>query len=152
MDYLRRNIKRIATDAAGYVLIVLAILTGWLPGPGGIPLALLGLGLLSIHNAWAMRLRQYLLKNGGKVVEILFPRKVWVEWFYDVLVVALFVLCIVLEARHAAIWQISLGIFAFFFAGFIALMNRDRLNRFRNKNRTGQVREFNDSGTKHKHQ
>lgn len=134
MNFIKRHAKRIATDAAGYFLILAAIATGWLPGPGGIPLAVAGLGLLSINNEWAKRLRTYLLKHGGKVVEFLFPRNKFVEWSYDIIVVLLFVLTTVLEARHAALWQVSLGIAAFFFALFIAVMNRDRLNRLRKRN------------------
>jgi hypothetical protein len=131
MGYLKRNAKRIGIDVAGYLLLLAAAATGWLPGPGGIPLALAGLGLLSINNKWANDLREYLLQNGGKVVEILFPRKAWVEWLYDFVVVILFIVCIILEIDHAAVWEISLGVFAFFAAGFIALMNRGRIQHVR---------------------
>lgn len=132
---MKRNLKRILTDAAGYFLIVAAIATGWLPGPGGIPLAIAGLGLLSINNEWARRLRDYLLKNGGKVVQFLFPNNPVVQWLYDIAVALLLVLTAALAWRHAAIWQISLAVFAFFIACFIALMNRDRLNSLRNRNK-----------------
>jgi hypothetical protein len=133
MDFMRRNLKRILTDGAGYALILAGILTGWLPGPGGIPLVVGGLGLLSINNLWAKKLRVFVLDNGGKVVEMLFPKNAWVEWAYDILVVLLFALTVVLEIRHASIWQISLGISAFFIALLIALTNRDRLKRLRGK-------------------
>jgi len=133
MEFVRRHAKRVAIDAAGYLLIVAAIATGWLPGPGGIPLALAGLGLLSINNAWARRLRDWFLHNGGKLVRVLFPRNPWVEWGYDTIVLLLLALTAMLEVRHASIIQISLGATAFFIALFIALTNRDRLNRLRNK-------------------
>ncbi len=135
MDFLRRNAKRIAIDAAGYFLLVAAVLTGWLPGPGGIPLAIAGLGLLSINNEWAKRLRIWLLANGGKLVEFLFPRNALVQWLYDGLVIVLFVFCALLEIRHARLWQVSLGIFAFFIALLIALTNRDRYLRLRGKHK-----------------
>jgi hypothetical protein len=51
--------QRVAIDIAGFGLIILAALTGWLPGPGGIPLFLIGLGILSLNYEWAERL----LKN-----------------------------------------------------------------------------------------
>lgn len=127
MDMLKRNTKRIVIDAAGYLLIVAAILTGWLPGPGGIPLALAGLGLLSINNKWAKDLRDYLMKHGGKLVRVLFPSNPLVQWLYDIMVVALLVLAGWLAERHAAVWQISLAVALFFIAVFLALMNRDRL-------------------------
>ena len=139
MDFIRRNTKRILTDAAGYALILAAIATGWLPGPGGIPLAVAGLGLLSINNAWAKRVRVLLMEHAGKAADILFPKNPWFEWGYDLLVVLLFALTIVLEVRHASIWQMSLGVSAFFIALLIALSNRDRLDRLRGK-----------SGGKHK--
>lgn len=132
---MQRNTKRILTDAAGYLLILAGVAFGWLPGPGGIPLVLAGLGLLSINNTWAERLRQYLLKHGGKLVKYLFPNNRWVQWLYDGLVVVLLVFVGILEARHDAIWQISLGIGLFFAALFIALMNRDRLQQMRGKSR-----------------
>lgn len=131
MQLLKKHIKRIATDTAGYLLIVAAILTGWLPGPGGIPLALVGLGLLSINNKWAHDLRELLLKSGSKFVKTMFPADPLIQWLYDILVVILLVLVAWLEARHSALWQVSLGIGLFFIALFLALTNRDRLQRLK---------------------
>lgn len=135
MGYLKRNIKRIATDAAGYTLLVAAALTGWLPGPGGIPLAIAGLGLLSINNKWARDLREYVLAHGGRFVEILFPKNKWAQWGYDLLVCLLFGLSALLAYRHAAVWQIGLSVSAFFLATFIALTNRERLQILKRKMR-----------------
>jgi hypothetical protein len=129
MNFFKRHAKRIVIDTAGYGLLVLAALTGWLPGPGGIPLALAGLGLLSINNQWARKIRQYLLDHGGKIVQVIFPKNKIVEWLYDIIVALLFLLVIVLGWRHAAVWQMSLSIGLFFFALAIALLNRDRYNR-----------------------
>ncbi|CAN5404463.1 hypothetical protein BH09PAT4_BH09PAT4_01090 [soil metagenome] len=133
MDFFRRNAKRIAIDLAGYLLILLAALTGWLPGPGGIPLAIAGLGLLSINNDWARRLRDYLLDNGGKVIKILFPPNPIIEWLYDIIVVLLWILVAVLTYQHAALWQISLAVGLFFASLAIAALNRDRMQRLRRK-------------------
>lgn len=127
MDYIKRHTKRIATDAAGYGLLLAAALTGWLPGPGGIPLTIAGLGLLSINNKWARDLREYVLAHGGRLVEIIFPKNRWVQWGYDLLVALLFILSAILAYRHAAVWQTGMSISAFFLATFIALTNRERL-------------------------
>lgn len=135
MDFLKRNFKRALTDAAGYGLLILAALTGWLPGPGGIPLALAGLGLLSINNEWARRIRQYLLDHGGKFVRILFPNNPYVQWLYDIIVVLLLALVTVLAYRHAAVWQIGLAVSLFLIALLIALLNRDRLERLKRRRR-----------------
>jgi L-asparagine transporter-like permease len=133
MDFLRRNAKRILTDAAGYALILAGILTGWLPGPGGIPLVVAGLGLLSINNTWAKRIRVFVIDHAGKAADVLFPKNPWIEWAYDILAALLLALTFVLEWRHANIWQMSLGVSAFFIALLIALTNRDRLKKLRGK-------------------
>jgi len=134
MTFLRKHGKRILTDTAGYGLILAGVLTGWLPGPGGIPLVVGGLGLLSINNEWAKRLRVFVLNHAGKAAGILFPKNPWVEWAYDILVAALFAITVLLEVRHASLWQMGLGVSAFFIALLIALTNRDRLKRLRGKN------------------
>jgi hypothetical protein len=130
---MSKKLKRILIDIAGYGLILLGVTTGWLPGPGGIPLIVAGLGLLSINNKWAQELRDYVLHNGGKLVQTLFPNNPVVQILYDILVVLLLILVGVLGWQHAAIWQISLAIALYFIALFIASMNRQRLERFRSR-------------------
>jgi uncharacterized protein (TIGR02611 family) len=49
---------RVAVGFAGLLLICLGLVTGPLPGPGGIPLVLLGLAIWSSEFEWAYRLRQ----------------------------------------------------------------------------------------------
>ncbi len=51
--------QRILIDIAGFGLIIISPLTGFLPGPGGIPIFLAGLGLVSLNHEWAANL----LKN-----------------------------------------------------------------------------------------
>lgn len=133
MSYIHKHLKRILTDVAGYLLIIIGVAFGWLPGPGGIPLVLAGLGLLSINNEWASRVRDYLLKHGGKVVQIMFPNNRFVQFIYDFVAIALLALASYLAWQHAAIWQTSLAIGLFFFAVFVAAMNRDRYARYKRK-------------------
>ncbi len=52
----RRRIYRVVVGLAGLLLIGLGVLTGPLPGPGGIPLVLLGLAVWASEFAWAHRL------------------------------------------------------------------------------------------------
>lgn len=130
---MNNKFKRVITDIGGYSLVLLGISLGPLPGPGGIPLILAGLGLLSIHNIWASRLRDHLLQNGGKVVQFLFPQNRPIQLLYDLLVILLIILVGVLAWRHAALWQISLAIALFFLALLIAGLNRDRASRLRRK-------------------
>lgn len=129
----QKQTKRIVTDTAGYLLILAALATGWLPGPGGIPLALAGLGLLSINNKWAKDLREYLLDHGGKVMQLIFPKHPIAQWAYDVVAIVLYTVAAYLGWQHAAVWQLSVAVTAFFTATFIALMNRERLSTLRGK-------------------
>jgi hypothetical protein len=138
MKFVQQHFKRIATDAAGYGLLILAALTGWLPGPGGIPLALAGLALLSINNEWARRIRQWLLDNGGKLATYIFPNNPYVQWLYDIIVVLLLAVVTVLAYNHAAIWQIGLASGLFIAAVTIALLNRDRWNRLKTRRKHKQ--------------
>lgn len=52
------RIYRVGVAVAGLLLICLGLITGPLPGPGGIPLVLLGLAIWSSEFEWAYRLRQ----------------------------------------------------------------------------------------------
>jgi 4-hydroxybenzoate polyprenyltransferase len=45
----------------GTLFILAAAATGWLPGPGGIPLFLIGVAILATEFAWAERLRDRIL-------------------------------------------------------------------------------------------
>ncbi len=127
------RLERIATDVAGYFLILLGIASGWLPGPGGIPLVLGGLGLLSMNNVWARRLRDWLLAHGGDFLKWIFPKHPVVQWLYDFIAVALLGVVTYLAYKHAAIWQLSLAIGLFFLAMLIVGMNRDRLASVKRK-------------------
>lgn len=132
--------NRILVDTAGYLLILASAATGWLPGPGGLPLLIAGLGLLSIHNKWAHDLREYVLANGGKFVQKLFPKHAVAQWAYDIVAITFFALSAYLAWSNAVWWQVSLAVSLFFTATFIALMNRDRLESFK-KHRQRKTRK-----------
>lgn len=81
--------KRILTDIAGYGCLIAAPLIGWLPGPGGIPLILTGLGLLSINNPWAKRLLHFVRVRSESLTEVMFPNKPLAMWAWDIFVMSL---------------------------------------------------------------
>lgn len=133
MHRFKKFIKRFGTDAAGYGLILLGLTLGWLPGPGGIPLVLAGLGLLSVHNHWARRILLYIQENGMKIMNYLFPDNAAARIAHDFIALGL-----VIGASYLVIFQrspIAVGIAVSFCALAIVdfLYNRDRLNRFKNK-------------------
>lgn len=108
MQKFKRYIKRFGTDAAGYGLIVLGLLLGWLPGPGGIPLILGGLGLLSIHNHWARRLLHYIKDNGLKFMQYIFPENPWAKALHDIFSIGMIISASLL--LQSKITPITIGI------------------------------------------
>jgi hypothetical protein len=57
------RVYRAVIAAIGLLLVLLGLATGWLPGPGGIPLILLGLAVWASEFRWAHRL-MLRLKHG----------------------------------------------------------------------------------------
>ncbi len=51
----KHAVYRIGVGIVGGLLLILAPLTGWLPGPGGIPLFIAGLAVLASEFEWAQR-------------------------------------------------------------------------------------------------
>lgn len=45
----------------GLTFVITSGLIGWLPGPGGIPLFLIGVSILATEFHWAARLRDFIL-------------------------------------------------------------------------------------------
>lgn len=57
-----RGVRRPIVIVVGFLFVVSAGLTGWLPGPGGIPLFLVGVAILATEFEWAERLKNFVLK------------------------------------------------------------------------------------------
>ncbi|MCU0667022.1 MAG: hypothetical protein MUF85_00160 [Patescibacteria group bacterium] len=72
---MQKHLKRILIDMAGFGLIIASPFLGWLPGPGGIPMLIAGLALLSINNKWAKTLLDYTKKHADSALDIIFPDK-----------------------------------------------------------------------------
>ncbi len=56
-------VYRIGVGLLGSLLIIAGLATGWLPGPGGIPLILLGLATWASEFEWAQQLMQFFLSQ-----------------------------------------------------------------------------------------
>lgn len=89
---MKKHLKRYITDLIGIMLLIGALLLGWLPGPGGIPLMLAGLGLLAINNKWAENILVKIRDKGEDIAKILFPINGKVQLLHDFMALLLVVL------------------------------------------------------------
>lgn len=127
-----RLIVRIATDTLGVLLILGAIFFGWLPGVGGIPLFLAGLGLLAINNHWARRLLEFTRERGAKLYNTLFTDHLHLMWLYDILSIGIAATCVSLLVFHDSYLWRSVAFFFLTVAILIFFANRRRLQKIYN--------------------
>lgn len=125
--------KRVGTDITGYACLVGVVLFGWLPGPGGIPLLITGLGLLSIYNPWAKGLLKFVLKHSNSLRGLMFPNNKWIKMLWDIITLLLLSTAIYLmTSSHSVIWRgISISLYCLSIAVF--LFNRNRLHWLQKK-------------------
>ncbi len=127
------RLKHLLFDTLGIILIVISPLLGWLPGPGGIPLFLAGLGFLSINHTWAKDLIKFVKKNGLKLNEQIFRGHPTLQAIYDILSFGLFAGGIYLIFSYTKNITLSLAIICIFTALALFLGNRKRLDTFSKK-------------------
>ena len=96
MTKLKKYGKLILFDTLAGICFIGVLLFGWLPGPGGIPLLLAGLGFLAVNHDWAERWLETVKVKGKSFKTIIFPPNLWVRRIYDLLSVSLFTLAIYL--------------------------------------------------------
>ena len=125
-----RRIKHLVFDIIGVTLIIISPLLGWVPGPGGIPLFLAGLGFLSVHHDWAKRLLESVKKNGLQLLDVVYKdHPIW-KAAYDILSVVLVGAGIYLINTYTRNLTLTLSIFLLFTGLGLFIGNRKRLQRF----------------------
>jgi len=79
-DPRRYRVYRAVVGTVGVLLLLLGALTGWLPGPGGIPLTLLGLAVLASEFHWAHRILQWARVRADRFTTWAARRPLWQRW------------------------------------------------------------------------
>jgi len=102
--------KRILFDVVGVILILVGLSIGWLPGPGGIPLILAGLGLLSINNHWAKNAIKHVEKYAKNIKLLLFPNNKLAKYIHNFIAFILFIIALWLIVIIGTPFSIGLGI------------------------------------------
>lgn len=78
-DPRKHRIYRGVVGFVGVFLILLAGATGWLPGPGGIPLALAGLAVLASEFEWAQKVLERAKAQVREMARWTARQPVWVR-------------------------------------------------------------------------
>lgn len=125
----KRLHKRIAIDVAGFGLILAGIILSPVPGPGGIPLIIIGLAILAQNYEWAQkildRFRDYVAETAKKS----FPQERGIMLFYDIITPLILALGIWLVFWIGGKLWLTVGIFAIFWGIGIFFGNRKRGER-----------------------
>ena len=93
-DPRKHRIYRALVGFVGVLLILIAGATGWLPGPGGIPLALIGLAVLASEFEWAQRLLEWAKDRVREMARWTARQPVWVRALGGVVTAACIVVAI----------------------------------------------------------
>jgi hypothetical protein len=129
MGTLSKKLRAIAIDVLGVMMLIGALLFGWLPGPGGIPLLVGGLALLSINHTWAKRLLERVKKDGESLMGIIFRDHPIIKLAFDLLSVVLVIGATFLLYQTDRNLLQSLAIILLAIALGLFLGNRKRLER-----------------------
>lgn len=106
-----------------------ALAFGWLPGPGGLPLLLGGLSLLSIHHEWARKLLKKAKDSGTSLYEMFFPDNKKLYLIYDFIGLSIFIGALYIVSLQTKNITQTLAIAASFVAFGLLLTNRRRLEK-----------------------
>jgi hypothetical protein len=123
--------KILLLDTLGVIFMVGALFLGWLPGPGGIPLFIIGLSLLAINHEWAERHKVRLREFAEQIGDYIFVDKPLFQLAYDVLGGLLLGGGLGLLIHYHTGWKITLSI-SLMGAGLTLLLgNRQRWAHFK---------------------
>lgn len=129
MKRILNRARIIVIDILGVLLLIGALAFGWVPGPGGIPLLLAGLGLLSLNHEWAKRWLETVKKHGFHLMDKIFvDQPVW-KAIYDTVSLAFIATGIYLINTYTRNLTLTAAIFLLLAGCGLFLGNRKRLDK-----------------------
>lgn len=133
MKKIIRFSKIIILDILGAMFMIAALLTGWLPGPGGIPLFIIGLSLLAINHEWAERHIDTLKEHADRLGDLIFIEKPAFQRAYDVAAPLCIIAGLAFLYHQGALWMLGIGVFLTFLGVTFFLGNRHRYREYKKK-------------------
>jgi hypothetical protein len=121
------TVRKPFTFALGLVLLCVAPLVGWIPGPGGIAVFLAGIAVLASEFDWAENLKAFFLHTVPKEIKNRWrPTPRWsVTFDITALLLLVFAGIAAYNAWYAPVLSLGIGGICLF------MFNRDRLTRLK---------------------
>jgi hypothetical protein len=126
---MKQRVKTILIDILGFTLILASLLLGWLPGPGGIPLLIIGLSLLANNHEWAERILNKVKVEGVRIFDKLFDGSPRIRLLIDVVTVLIIAGAVLLVNIATRSVIKTAGISLIIAATFMFFSNRRRYHR-----------------------
>ncbi|MGI9027441.1 MAG: hypothetical protein ACR2FM_01185 [Candidatus Saccharimonadales bacterium] len=121
--------QRLAIDIAGFGLMIISPFLGWLPGPGGIPLFLAGLGLVSLNHEWARNLLKDFERRRDEFTDKYLMSSPRVSLTIDVVFTLALIVGLFLAITQTPILLRGAGLFTTSISLIILLSNQKRFER-----------------------
>ncbi len=121
--------QRVAIDVAGFGLMIIAPFLGWLPGPGGIPLFLAGLGLVSLNHQWAADLLKDFERRRDEFTDKYLMSSPRVSLAVDIVCLLAIVGGAFLTITYSELLYRGIGLFTLSISLIIILSNQKRFER-----------------------
>ncbi len=127
---MKQKTKALLIDIAGFGLILIAIPIGWIPGPGGIPVLILGLSLLATNHDWADRIMQRVKDESLKASKKVSESSPTTKWVIDILSILFITGAVLLFVEFTGSLAITSGISLVISGTTLLITNQNRHLRF----------------------
>lgn len=130
---MKQKTKALLVDILGFGCIIASPLLGWLPGPGGIPLLIIGLSLLANNHEWAEKLLAKVKEHAGNATKKVSQSSPVVRLAIDILSVVLIAIAVLIMVYVTRDLFKAAAISLIIVAVVLTFTNQNRYKRAWNK-------------------
>lgn len=121
--------KALLVDILGFTCIIAAPFLGWIPGPGGIPLLILGLSLLATNHEWAEKILDRVKAEFSKATDKAANPSTAQKWLVDITGIVFIAAAVFLFVYFTRSTTIAAGVSLIIVAITLLLTNANRYMR-----------------------
>lgn len=125
--------QRVILDIAGFSLMLISPFLGWLPGPGGIPLFVAGLGLVSLNHEWAENLLKNFEQKRREITDKYLMASPRISWIIDLTCLAVITTGLYVAATETELILRGVGLAAVSISFIVLFSNQKRFERIAKK-------------------